>query len=402
VSVDVTATDAGDPGLSLTETFVISVINVNENAPVGNDDSIAVDEGGTATLLVGGADSVLANDTDADLPGDTLAVDTTPVSGPTYGTLTLNTNGTLIYTHDGSENFTDSFTYRVVDGNGLDDTATVNITITPVNDNGPSDIQLVNAVLDANGNVSVDENTPDGTFIADIQIIDADGDEGYTITLVDDGGGAFGLGSIMVADGGLLDYETASNRQVTVRVTDTNGLSMDKTFTIAVNNIDEPLDIIPPVIASTPVGTVSTSSATGPDTGDFSPDTTSTAEHVRDTIVDNQSATESVTELLQSDIIGEPGELAVLLSGDPTQVFDAPAAGAEGDPEAVSEDGQATDQEAGDDPSAASAEGDAPQEAEGRTPLTQDIKKQSEQFEMQRKDILELFEDFGQKMGCSG
>ena len=53
----------------------------------------------------------------------------------------------------------------------------MNITITPVNDNGPSDIQLVNAVLDSNGNVSVDENTPDGTFIADIQIIDADGVE---------------------------------------------------------------------------------------------------------------------------------------------------------------------------------------------------------------------------------
>jgi len=346
--------------------------------------------------------SVLANDTDADLPGDSLTVDTTPVSGPSHGTLTLSSDGTLSYVHDGSENFTDSFTYRVVDENGADDTATVNITITPVNDNGPSDIQLVNAILDSNGNVSIDENAQDGAFIADIQIIDADGDAGYTITLVDDGGGAFGLGSILVADGGLLDYETASSRQLTVRVTDTNGLSMDKTFTIAVNNIDEPLDIIPPVIASTPVATVSTSSETGPDTGDFSPDTTSTAEHVRDAIVDNQSDTEALTEVLQSDIIGEPGELAVLLTGDPTQVLEAPSAGAEGNPEAVSEDGQATGQEAGDDPLVASAEGDAPQEAEGRTPLTQDIKKQSEQFETQRKDVLELFEDFGQKMGCSG
>ena len=48
----------------------------------------------------------------------------------------MNGNGTFSYTHDGSENFTDSFTYRVTDAvNHTSNTATVSITITPVNDN---------------------------------------------------------------------------------------------------------------------------------------------------------------------------------------------------------------------------------------------------------------------------
>ena len=40
-------------------------------------------------------------------------MNTTPVVGVSFGTLTLNADGTFSYTHDGSENFTDSFTYEV-------------------------------------------------------------------------------------------------------------------------------------------------------------------------------------------------------------------------------------------------------------------------------------------------
>ena len=97
-------------------------------------DSITVAEGGTATVLVGGSSSVLANDTDVDLPNDSLTVTTTPVSGPAHGSLTLSADGTFSYTHDDSENFTDSFTYHANDGVNDSNVATVTITITPVND----------------------------------------------------------------------------------------------------------------------------------------------------------------------------------------------------------------------------------------------------------------------------
>ena len=120
-----------------TGTFNITITPVNDNDPVADDESFTVLEGGTATeadLAVG--TSLLDGDTDVDLPNDTLTVNTTPVAGPSYGLLTLNANGTFSYTHDGSENFTDSFTYEVLDANGgVTDTGTVTITITPVNDN---------------------------------------------------------------------------------------------------------------------------------------------------------------------------------------------------------------------------------------------------------------------------
>ena len=121
-----------------TATVTITITPVNDNTPVADTESFTVLEGGTATesdLDVG--TSLLDGDTDIDLPNDTLTVNTTPVAGPSFGLLTLNANGTFSYTHDGSENFTDSFTYEVSDAVGNTDTATVTITITPVNDNTP-------------------------------------------------------------------------------------------------------------------------------------------------------------------------------------------------------------------------------------------------------------------------
>jgi len=118
----------GNGGTS-TATVNVTVNSVN-HAPVAVADSITVAEGGTATLLVGGATSILANDWDAD--GDTLTA--ILVTGPTNGTLTLNANGTFSYTHNGSETTSDSFTYKVNDGTVDGNTVTVTIGVTPVND----------------------------------------------------------------------------------------------------------------------------------------------------------------------------------------------------------------------------------------------------------------------------
>lgn len=137
-----------------TVTVTINVTPVND-APISIVDSIQVNEGGTATVLVSGATSVLANDSDAE--GDTLTA--ILVSGPVNGTLTLNADGTFSYVHNGSETTTDSFSYRANDGTVNGNIVTVNITVTPVNDAPVANDDVV-TVLE-NGTVTVAVRTND-------------------------------------------------------------------------------------------------------------------------------------------------------------------------------------------------------------------------------------------------
>jgi len=109
---------------------VIVIIRVIPHTPVSFDDFITVEEGGTATILSNGNDSVLDNDTDADL--DLLTA--IEISGPSHGTLTLNSDGTFEYAHDGTDTTSDSFTYKANDGLADSNPATVHITITSEND----------------------------------------------------------------------------------------------------------------------------------------------------------------------------------------------------------------------------------------------------------------------------
>src|SRR6058998_1259129 len=76
------------------------------------------------------APGVLANDTDVD--ADTLSA--VLVSNPTHGTLTLNSDGSLVYMPALNFNGIDSFTYKANDGQAQSGVATVTITVTPVND----------------------------------------------------------------------------------------------------------------------------------------------------------------------------------------------------------------------------------------------------------------------------
>ena len=110
------------------ETFLLTVIPV-QDTPVAVSDEYSVNEGDG--LIVESGNSVLLNDTDAD--NDTLtAIIETDVA---HGTLTLESDGSFTYDHDGSETTSDSFTYRASDEGGLlSEPATVNITINPVND----------------------------------------------------------------------------------------------------------------------------------------------------------------------------------------------------------------------------------------------------------------------------
>ena len=155
-----TVTDDGVPPLDDTGAVDISVNDLNDNAPIAGDDPITVAELDTASF------DVIANDTDADLPPQTLSVSevngdgflvgtAVPIlsSGKTIGELTIQSDGsaTFVATPDITvEEFSGSATYTVTDGLGLNDTATIAITITPINDNQP-DLTTDGTALEASG-----------------------------------------------------------------------------------------------------------------------------------------------------------------------------------------------------------------------------------------------------------
>lgn len=107
-------------------TVTISVTGTND-APIAQNDQYVTIEDTALTILAPG---VLANDSDAD--GDLLTA--VLASGPTNGTLTLNSDGAFNYVPNTNFTGVDAFTYRAHDGVLSSAIATVTITVTPVND----------------------------------------------------------------------------------------------------------------------------------------------------------------------------------------------------------------------------------------------------------------------------
>ena len=90
---------------------------------------------------------------------------------------------------------------------------------------------------------SVAENATTGTVVGTVTGTDSDASDTKTYSLTDTAGGRFAInastGVITVADGSLLNYEASTSHSITVRVTDSGGLTYDKTFSIGVSNVNE-------------------------------------------------------------------------------------------------------------------------------------------------------------------
>ncbi|MCA9216692.1 MAG: tandem-95 repeat protein, partial [Planctomycetales bacterium] len=214
------------------------VTPVNDSVPIADTESFTVIQGGTATeadLDVGA--SLLDGDTDADLPFDSLTVNTTPVVGPSFGSLTLNSDGTFSYTHDGSTNVSDSFTYSVSDAVGNTATAVVTISITNVNA-PPTNILP--------GTLSVNENTDttSGVSLGALTATDSDTGETFTYSILPGADGLlFSIGGAgndeLILQDGVLDYESDPSYLVNVRVTDSGSNTFDKVIRVNVIDVNE-------------------------------------------------------------------------------------------------------------------------------------------------------------------
>jgi len=125
-TIQVTVDDQGNVGLGGAKVDLdairITVTPVND-APVVSSNTYETLAGDSLSV---GAQGVLAGDEDVD--GDDLTAEL--VSGPSNGTLSLNSNGSFQYTPDDAFVGQDVFTYRAHDGTIASNVATVVVTVT--------------------------------------------------------------------------------------------------------------------------------------------------------------------------------------------------------------------------------------------------------------------------------
>ena len=201
-----------------TATVNITVTNV-QDAPAANDDTATIAEDSGANVI-----SVLANDLDAD--GDSFSV--ASVTQGAHGVV-VNNGNSVSYTPIINYFGPDSFSYMVTDGAGGSDTATVNITVTNVNDApvASADIYSTNAnttLVTTGPGILTNDTDVDGDALSAMLVTNAshgtlllaaDGSFTYTPNLNFSGADSF---SYRASDG------TANSNAVTVDITVVNNL----------------------------------------------------------------------------------------------------------------------------------------------------------------------------------
>jgi VCBS repeat-containing protein len=142
--------------------------------PVANDDAFSVVHD---TVLTVAAPGVLGNDTDDD--GDTLTA--VLQTGPTSGTLALNSDGSFTYTPNAGFVGPDSFTYVANDGVDDSNVATVTIDVTNQAPVAVDDAQSTPFETATTIDVLANDNDPDGDALS-INSFDASSVAGGTVT----------------------------------------------------------------------------------------------------------------------------------------------------------------------------------------------------------------------------
>ncbi|WP_417454378.1 VWA domain-containing protein, partial [Kiloniella sp.] len=249
---DIALTVKDTDGDSASDTLSIQIV---DDVPTAADDNGSITEG--ATLTVTTANGVLSNDEfgadGAASPaitgvrtGDDTGAEPTGLVGTqivgSYGTLTLNADGSYTYVANGNLDnaspLTDTFSYTITDGDGDTDVAELVITI---NDGGiptvtdPSSGPLALSVSEVNLPSDVDDGTI--TFQAgsdDIVTVEFDGtndpsiagiDEGFTWSLSGDGltwtgSDSEGAAIVLTVSGGTATAGSTGTATVTVTLSD--------------------------------------------------------------------------------------------------------------------------------------------------------------------------------------
>ena len=227
-----TGGDGGDIGA-----FEEQVACASNSAPDAMDDAASVAEDSGANVI-----NVLTNDTDPD--SDPLTI--TAVTQGSNGSVTFDA-GSVSYTPNANFHGNDSFTYTIDDGNAETDTATVFVTVTPVQDapdavndfanvnedSGPNVINVLTNDTDVDGDALTVSGVTQGahgsvTFTAGsvsyTPAVNYFGNDSFTYSIAD-GHGGNDTASVFVTVSNVNDAPSAAN--------DAYAMNQDTTLNVA-------------------------------------------------------------------------------------------------------------------------------------------------------------------------
>ncbi|MBP7031560.1 MAG: tandem-95 repeat protein, partial [Anaerolineaceae bacterium] len=222
--------DSGDPVLCDEEEITVTVSEVNI-APVAVDNSYSTLKNQVLNITAPG---VLGNDSDADLPANTLTAVLVADIPAGEGTLVLASSGAFSYTPPVGFTGQTSFTYKVYDGALYSGVATVTITVTESN-LAPTDIMLTDQ--------TILENLPVGSITAYLSAVDPNVGDSFTYSLVSGAGdtdnSAFSITGNQLLSAQVFDYETKDSYSIRIRVTDQGGLWYEESFVISILDVND-------------------------------------------------------------------------------------------------------------------------------------------------------------------
>ena len=188
-------TMADTAGATSSSTLTVTVDGRNDTPVANADVATAIEAGGLNNGTAGSnaTGNVLTNDTDVDA-GDTKTVTTTGVTVGTYGTLTLNANGSYTYVVDESnaavqalrvtgQTVSEVFNYTMADTAGATSSSTLTVTVDGRNDTPVANADIATAI-EAGG---LNNGTAGSNATGNVLTNDTDVDAGDTKTVTTTG-----------------------------------------------------------------------------------------------------------------------------------------------------------------------------------------------------------------------
>jgi VCBS repeat-containing protein len=238
--LEVQATDDGNPNLADTRSVTITVSDLNDS-PIFLPQSLAVDENSPADTVVG---TVSGSDQDA---GQSL---TYAITGgdlasnfeinPATGEIKVAAAATLDF--ESNPEITIEVTVTDDAANPQSTSALVTISLVDVNDPPRLD----------SGSFSVAENSNPGTVVGIVSAEDPDAGETLQFELVEQTFPWLAIdpssGELRVANGAVIDFEAQSQNSITVKVTDSKGLSDQVVMPVVATDTNDPPLLVQPIL----------------------------------------------------------------------------------------------------------------------------------------------------------